>query len=87
MLVNLNAQSVEGHALVLAAGDENDLLRKGIQPRDSPGRTGGDGIIVIADAGELPDKLNAVLNALERLRDLALDLRRDQGPGCATAAL
>ena len=54
-----------GDALVLAPGDEDDLLCKGSQARDGAGGTGGDGVVVQPDAVTGPHQLDAVLHAVE----------------------
>ena len=65
MLHHLGTQHVEGNVLVIAPGDEDDLLLKGSQARDGAGGTGGDGIIVKPDAVIGTHQLDAVLHAVE----------------------
>ena len=63
MLDHLGRKGCKGNVLVIPSRDQHDLVREGAQPRDGARGTGGDGIVVIADAVQLAHELDAVLHA------------------------
>ena len=65
MLADLGAEHIEGDVLVIAAGDEDDLLREAAQAGDGAAGGGGDGIVVEPDAVLDAHQLDAVLHAAE----------------------
>ena len=65
------AQHVVGDVLVISARDQDDLLLEGFQTGNGARRAGGDRIVVVLDAVEFADKLDAVLHAAERRGDRA----------------
>ena len=64
--------------LIVAAGDQNDLLLEGAQPRNGTGGAGTNGIIVVFDAVQLPYQFNTVLHAAEALGKFPDDFIRHQ---------
>ena len=58
--------------LIIAAGNQQDFLgEQGQHPRNDPGGAGGDGIVVILYAAQLPDEFRPVLHAGKGLRHAA----------------
>ena len=78
---DLRSERFKWNVLIVAAGNQNDLLREGAQSRDRAGGRGSDRIVIIAHAVLDPDELDPVLDPAEAagngtdalIRDLAAD--------------
>ena len=73
-------QGFKGDFFIVAPGQDDHLLVKGVEAGDGSGGAGGDGIVVPFHPAELPDKLNAVLYPAEGAGHLADHFRGDLPP-------
>ena len=78
MAANFRPQGVVGDVLVIAPGNEDDLLREAPEPRNGAAGAGGDGVVIKPNAVFLPDQLNPVLHSAKGLGHLPGGLVRNQ---------
>ena len=78
MLHDLAAQGVEGDVFVIAAGDQDHLLREGAQARRGAAGAAGDGIVIVPHPLIGAHQLDTVLHAAEFTGKLPDGLIRHQ---------